>query len=416
MKSDKWIIILLFIYIYVPPFFSFSMAMLLSVCSIAYFIVNYKQIKRHININGILKWLLLLILLLGYSQISYIVNGGNLHDIIKNYSNMVYIISYTFLGAIMLCDLFWKRNFDHKRIWKSIIIAGIIQAFLSVLAYTFSDIQTILCELLSNIMDYETISYWRNYRLYGLSGSLTYGMPIVQAIIGGMALVYAKKYNFRYYFSVPFLWMSGLINARISMIIIALEIVIFFFYCIKNKVKFKLKKNTVVIFAVISILLIGTLLYIFNSNSINFNRITDPILEIWSLIHGKIEYRSEGYLAYLFRDEKAFYIPNGWQILFGGGVGNNRSDIGYIYDLWLGGLIYCFITYFIYLILIKRIYGYIKKRNRSESLIIMIFGITLFIVNIKGYVFSSMNDFINLFYLVLSSTILVNYEKDKERI
>src|SRR5699024_6579900 len=106
--------------------------------------------------------------------------------------------------------------------------------------------------------------------------------------------------------------------------------------------------------------------------------------EIIGFFSGNVE---EGYFSYLF-DENNYPLPD--NILFGEG---NRalkgisisSDIGYINDLWLGGLIYLVIMYS--LTLYNTIILYKNKYNNFYSFFAVFYLTTVIFINFKGVAF-----------------------------
>ena len=408
------IILLVFIYLYVPPFFAISMGILGSLFFILYILLNLKYIEENLSIKSILMATFGIISLLLYAVSAYLREYQSFENVISAYAGNIYLITYTLCGAVVVCDIFAKNDYSVKEIWATIIYVGVIQGILGLAAYLFDPIQSILCEFLKNVMDADAIAWWRDYRLYGLSCSMTFSMPIMQSIIGGMALIYAKQYNKKYLFCVPILWGSALINARITLVIVFIELCVIFVYCLRYRYGLKIKRNVLLLITigVIAVVLGGCFII---SNREYFSRITDPIVEVLGLLGGEVIFKTNGYLAYFFVNENAFVIPQNENILWGGGIWNNVSDIGYLYDLWIGGIVYSCMIYMFYLLLFMRWYKKLNKHSTLESLITIMSGIVLFVVNVKGHIFSGMSEFINLCYLLIGVSIFIK-ESDNRRI
>ena len=287
-----------------------------------------------------------------------------------------------------------------------------MQGILSFVAFVFNPVQLFLCELLKNIMAADAVEYWKNYRLYGLSCSLSYGMPIAQSLIGGMALIYAKKYNNKYFFFVPILWGSAIINARVTMVVVIIELFLIFFAHLRYKPSFKIKRESIFIFLFLLFIILIVLSDIVRKG-VNLSRITDPIIEFLALLQGKRVFKTEGYFAYLFFDPKAFAFPAKEKMLLGGGIWNSVSDIGYIHNLWVGGIVYSLLLYLFYFGLLKRWYRELKNSGEINRIIPIMFGVVLFIVNIKGDAFGSISEFINLFYLMLGISLFIRKKENQ---
>ncbi len=400
-------VLLVFIYIFAPPLLPIGTSIIMGGAFIIYFACNYYRIHNNLFGKQIFIVYFIFIIFVAWAILSYIYIYGNLENILPFLVNYVYLLFYSILGAVVICDLIVKFKFQQDKIWKYLIYVGCIQGILAILALVNVHVQDFCCILLENIMSKEMIDYWRNYRLYGLACSLTYTMPIVQALLGGLAILYAKKYNEKFYFFVPLLWGSAIINARVAMVVIAIEILTIIFTNVKKKDEYKLiKKST---FCITMFLMMGILVLILIAvrRGVSFARITDPILEIISLLKGNVVFRTEGYLAYFFYDPKTFVIPTGKEFLWGGGIWNNTSDIGYLHNLWIGGIFYCIFLYGTYIIYLKKMYKSLKRTKSDFYSIIIMLGISMFIVNIKGDIFGGMNEVQNLFFLVLGIILFI---------
>lgn len=407
------LVFLVFIYIFVPPFLHVSTCILGCIFFHFYILINHKRIACNLNVKNVLVVTVGIMVLLLYVIVSYVIVYGSFENIVSAYVSYIYILLFSLSGAITICDICVKYAYTDKEIGDCIIYAGVVQGTLSFVAYIYDPIQTLLCELLKNIMAPDVIDWWRNYRLYGLSCSLTYGMPIAQSVIGGMALIFAHKYSRKYYILVPILWGSAIINARITMVVVMLELLLMCLVSVRRKPTFKVRQWSLLIFAFLVSVILTVVVYII-THSIDLSRIIDPILEIWGLLQGQYIHTSEGYFSYFFVDPKALFIPKNRNLLFGGGIWNNVSDVGYIYDLWSGGIIYSLLQYIFYLCLLSKWYKESKKRETKSCLFSVICGVTLFVANIKGHVFGNINEFINVFYLVLGVYVFIK-KSEKER-
>lgn len=395
------LVFLLFIYIYIPPFLRVGTSITGALFFGLYVLKNWKRIVKNLSVNRIFIVGCGIGVLLFYAVLAYLRVYGSFEKIISAYASSFYIIIFSLMGTVVICDICSENDYSDKEVWECVIFAGTLQSVLSFAAFFCTPIQTLLCELLKNIMAADTINYWKDYRLYGLACGLTFGMPIAQSLIGGMALIYAKRYNTKYYILVLLLWGSALINGRVTMVVVAEELLLLCFASLKYKPRFKVKRQTLLIFMIFAIIsTLGILVVVVRG--VNLGRIVDPIKELWALLHGERLHTRNGYFVYFFADSKAFVLPSKENLLLGGGIWNNVSDIGYIYDLWVGGVIYSVMQYIFYFGITKKWYNACGK-----TIIPVFFGITLFVVNIKGNVFGGMNETLNLFYLMLGTSLFM---------
>lgn len=399
-------VIAIFIYIYIPPLFPHATivwgCMFLAIC-----LVNHRRTKKMVNIRMIIVWGSACGICL-WSILASARYGG-IVDSIKALSSEIYLLLFVPVAVAAILVMVQKYDFSRYEVWKMIIFAGIMQTIVSLFAYLFTPFQTVLCHFLQNIMSIEDISWWRNYRLYGLSCSLTFAMPVAQALIGGLCFLYAENYDSKFYWAVPFIWISGIINARVAIVVILIEILIWGFDRILG-CNGRIKKSLLLVVAVSSFILLG-LISLIMTGQLVIPRLTEPVLEILSVLKGTYKPRTHGYISYFFSNPRALKFPKGAQLFWGGGIFNNTSDVGYIMHLWLGGAIFSFCVYFFYFRLLKRwhkTFIYDKKMK----VVVWVFGLTLFTVNIKGDAFLFIGDFLNLFFLGIGIADLF-YMKDK---
>lgn len=404
------IIIIGFLYIYVPPLFPISTTVVLSVLFILYCFVNIGYMQSHINMKALLCTVWCYILMLGYLICVSIMSGRSILEAIMTQRTKIYILTYTISGMLCMLCMIKKGEYTKKQIWQIVITIGMAQAILAGIAYAFDPFQTVLCNMIKNIMPAEDVDYWRNWRLYGLSCSLTYGMPIVQAIIGGLACIYAKSYNAKYYLYALIIWATGIMNARVAIVVIAIEILAYLVSRLKYLPKGTVKKSTLAIFAGMFLGCIIGICAIFQK-SVDISRITDPFLEIFTLLKGNVEFKTNGYLAYLYLDPKALALPVENKLIFGAGITNDISDIGYIINLWAGGIIYSIVLYLFYLLLLVNWRRTLRHASYVNKYVPVIYGIVLFVVNIKGDAFGGISEFINLLYLLMGLSAYTNISK-----
>ena len=406
------IVLLLFIYLFVPPFLPIGTGILCSLFFVLYILANLKSIENHLFLKPILGIAFGITTLLLYAVFVYVRVYNSFENIVPAYMGYVYMISFTLCGTMVICDICAKNGYSAKEIWELIIYAGAVQGILGFGAYLIDPIQTVLCKFLENIMAADEIAWWRNFRLYGLASSLNFSMPVLQSIIGAMALIYAKQYNKKYLIFVPILWGSALINARITLVVVLIVLFVMVMHYLGFQHNLKIK-NTVLFFITMGVAGAVFAVCWLVINKVNLSRITDPIVEVLALLRGETVFKTNGYLAYFLADSVAFVMPENESLIWGGGIWNQVSDIGYIYDLWVGGIVYSLMMYLFYLVLFKKWYNGLKNQSAFERTLPIICCITLFVVNVKGNIFGGMSEFINLCYLLIGVSLFIKKNKNK---
>ena len=109
----------------------------------------------------------------------------------------------------------------------------------------------------------------------------------------------------------------------------------------------------------------------------------------------------EGTTKYLISDR--LFFPEGIGLLFGTGSrvfgnltqGVVSSDIGFVNDIFMGGIIYIFILYGAYYMLIA------SSISKKQNLLKIILVIALLVANWKGELFKNSTIIIGLFFILL---------------
>ena len=361
----KLFIYLLFFYIiYTPSTSSFilfdkniTIPIITLIMGLYYLICNrYKEFK----INKILFLFVILITISNcYYLFIYILNNNVLSvvdsRIIQNNLVLCYLVIISVIFSILK-----KSNYTKNDILNIVINLAVFQGLICALMVLIPNLHNIALSFYYKGAE-ENI-FISTSRIYGISSDYTYATPIYHAFIAGIA---------------------------------------FYKYCFKNKKFFKLIKGIsiciVVIFA--SILLLKSFL------PSTYNFIHLMAVDTINLVQND-EY--DGNYGIL---KNSMHFPKGDGLIFGegfrvfGSEGISRgyipSDIGYINDIHMGGIIYCIFLYGAFIYLIGRL---LKKSPIKIPLYI-----TLFIANFKGEAFHSSI----LAFLVIFLCLLEVYNEKK---
>lgn len=225
------------------------------------------------------------------------------------------------------------------------------------------------------------------YRLYGLSYSMLYGMPVINSLIGAYAVYYALKNKIIYLLMAGIILFSAIINARISIVPIAICFIYMIIILNKNRLTVKnICKTLVGVLAVVfGISLFGSAI---SRNAIMEDWLTRGFNDIVAILMRNDN--GSGYYTYYTSNTMWQLPPNALSVIFGTGnrvIRGNAfysSDIGYINDIWWGGIIYCLM---IYSFLVHELRVIAKNRINSELIFFDgLLLIVLLVVNIKGNV------------------------------
>ncbi|AMB97021.1 hypothetical protein [Aerococcus urinaeequi] len=398
-----------FILIYVPIIFGVNLLHALTIVAMIYLFLHLKKTLEILQIRDIFVLVTMIMSLIIYLFFVIRLNRVPLTSITPH----IYMLLEVIPVSIMIVLI--NRNQSDVKILNVILNVAIVQSLIAFASYLVPNLQQFLVRQLVNQGATEVYLRIADYRMYGFSNFLTFATPALQAIIAFLMMLKIKNKEYKYLLFLPFIIFSSLINARTSVVVLVIGLLMI--------VLFGLTKGLSKI-VVSSLLLTIILIFIF-SNNIQIAIVSDnPTIqwivtglnEIVSFLNGNVE---SGYFAYV-TSANQYQLPEGAGLLFGEGIrvmfGNSSnflSDIGYINDIWLGGLIY--------LVAISLIISFlfISGKNASSYLgkedikLTSIFLITILIVlNFKGFIFG-FNPVINTTLLLYINLIFEFYIKKK---
>lgn len=300
--------------------------------------------------------------------------------------------------AFYICLYYWKTQKNWSILLKDLLIVGNIQGIIALVAFLNPSIKSSLTTLMfANGVD--TInSYLLSVRFYGFATYLTSTTAIIQIVLGVIAIWMCFEKSYKYVIYVPLLFFSAIINARSTLVIggIGIGLIILWKVNLKNKRIIKEIFITIIIIIFCKNIVIPKL-HMLDS----WEWIQSGIDEIFSFFKGN----ESGYFEYL--NNKFFFPEKMSEFLFGTGHSvfraNVFSDVGYVNDVWMIGVILTAILYLSYLAVIVSKYG---KTIRTYRFIKIFLALTFIIYNIKGIVIGN-NEIVRLSILIAVSTFFV---------
>ncbi|MGY3765894.1 hypothetical protein ACWOAH_04980 [Vagococcus vulneris] len=220
-------------------------------------------------------------------------------------------------------------------------------------------------------------------RIYGISNDYTFFTPIFHGLMMGIALylcLFEKSYKFLIY--IPFLLITTLLNGRTGLFLgILLMIIVLVFY---SSLKIQNQLKSILILAIMVVLLSFTVWIVKIYNNETYLWFMGSIMDFRTyIIYGE----KTGNFSIL---SDMITLPKGIHLLFGSGYrvyreinGISNSDIGFINDLFMGGLMYCSILYGTYFLFIFR-YKNSSLASIKKILISTMLITTFVISNFKG--------------------------------
>ncbi len=402
LKTDRLLLVIIaFMMIYNPPIGPIKSLLVVFPIAGFYILLNYRYVKNNFHkiINQYLVWMLLFI----YIFVVALCND-NPPAFLQSF---IYVLASVIPASIMITCMIDKKGYDLHYYIDTILYAGLIQCVLSIAAFFNRGIKDVLLRLMisGGLFQNDTYSaYMVNLRLFGFSTGLTFGMPSVQAFLAIIALYMAinNKRSVKYYIMIPLFAFSGIINARSSLIIIGIGVIaIALSLSAGNTVK---KIARILGIIVLAVVLINVGLSILRTLSPTTHTwIEEGIAQISMFFRGDT---TSGYFSYV-GDDSRWDLPSGLNLIFGYGIRvlnrnklNILTDIGYINDIYFGGLIYAVI---LYTLMIKYVMSLNKYRFSNGStlnkFLYISFMASFIVLNVKGYVFD-LNNFFVLFVMI----------------
>lgn len=417
-----FLILFVFMILYYPPFFSVNGMKLVGIVAWVLLIKNISGLSRNIRASEVIK-----VLFFSVCCITYILLIGVIYnnEFIPSIAGFIYLIMAFFPATIFVAYRAIQLKYDIYDFATLVLQAAMLQSILSLIAMLVPSIKKLFIESLISGGTFQESTYTAEiiFRLFGYSAGMTYAMPIVQAFLGSVSLYLAFEKNIKFFLFVPFLLVSAFVNSRTSAVVAGLCIMVVLFFQLR-------KISRKFLFNVFFIIMASMGIVSFLSK---FIELAYPETYMWiatgydELIRFSEGDSSSGYFFYML-DYNNWRLPNDEEFIFGTGTrimsSNNRynlnSDIGYVNDIWLMGIVVSFLWYIFW---IERIIS-IKNNTflhactarEMGSYLCIAFFLTFFVVNVKGYIFD-MNNFTALFLLFLSYCSLfksTNYTTGKK--
>ena len=390
MKIFKYITLILCLYIYVYNpifrFLGFGSVKLLLVFSFAYLIVSgfFPRLFKIFKIEIILTFALVT-----YS-VSIILLGENTFSI--PYVHIVWFLESFFIPAFII--LLFKNDIEMLS-WETLMVhVGFLASMITLFLIFNPEINSFVRDsVIIDTLDTVSETIW-DFRGFSIAESSSFGYGVVQGLILAICLFQAKK-NVAFYIPIIFLFVSIIFNARTGITPVAISILLLI-------INGELKMKTILVTLFVG--LIGFFLiqhsFFAENNEASLKWGLSIFLDTQKFLEG-----SDTSSNYTILFEEMFFLPSGfWELIFGNGKrvfgsSGQSSDIGYIIQIFRGGLVYLLIMMLFLIFMLSRI-----LKSSDNKLFSILFFLTIILVNIKGDAFFNSTSFSRLFgfFYVLS--------------
>ncbi len=419
--QNLFFLLILFLYIYSPPLSIISPGILLFVVSlIGLFVFFWKYTYKIIRY----RWIALTFAFFVVNLLVAFLTDNS----INNFSKISFSQTNTYQQILILVEVFpvalflsfygiKKLKYSLIKLMSSLVKIAFLQSIVCLLMLLLPSLRYyILTSILRyNPEDKIFESYLYSVRSFGISDDYLFSLPIFQGIaVVCLLLLWLSKFSKYSYlhlmFILPFLLLSIALNARIGYVAILVFLFFNTFHVLKNsgsiimsQLSTLIKKTFTISLLLIALYLLYQLFMFSNLGTTITKNYTDidkilkwnsEIVEDTQLIlEGNSEIDKAGNYSNLLREHVHF--PSKFEeILFGKSLyvfsqkySSKASDIGYIQNIYYGGLIYCFILYIPFILLA---YVAFKKHNEKDIKVFLLsIFITIIIAHMKGNIFSS---------------------------
>lgn len=385
--------IMFFLIIFNPPFLpQFSFTIIFTMIAIIYCMIRYAETIRMIKGTYTRKWIRQFVFFYLYyfliSLFSYFTYSFYDNPLVYFVGSIVDIVSLFFI-SVFLCLVVFRRKEGFDSLIKYIINAGVIESFFGIFAFISPEIKNFLNGItIANSRSDKIVHAvgTATFRNYGIASTLFDSFGFGMSIMALLALYKALEGEKKYFASFVMIAFAASINARTSMVLIAVGAGIIILGKKAKTFKAAIGKFSVVLFAFIAVCIISNYL---NQGGENAQWLSTGIDEIRSLIVGK---QTTGTFAVLFRE---IYFPEDTiQIIFGVGLTPAQAisktvDMGYDQNLWMFGIIGSLMLYYFYLKPIKIWYKTLKTEKILAVAICIVLFAFLIKINLFGYGISS---------------------------
>lgn len=292
------------------------------------------------------------------------------------------------IGHIILLNFFLNKiGYDSYNKMYFLIKLAFLQGIISIFMLMIPEFK----ELANNLyfLNREENLFISSSRIYGISGDYTFFTPIYNTIIALIATVdYLIKSKKTIYF-IPFILLTVSLNSRfgIFMYILIVMVLISYYFFKLYRIK-RLIKNLIFI----PILATFVILVIYFYSNETFAFFLSGINVVEELIFNR---QLERHLYYLF--DSMLFFPRIENIFFGLGhrvfgktglfYGYPSSDIGYVNDIFLGGIVYFILIIFVLARYLSNIIGNNMIDSSYRMSIFIVLVMSFILANYKGEIF-----------------------------
>lgn len=330
--------------------------------------------------------------------------------VVQNLIPIFYLI-----GAVTIFYELDRQGYSKKQKYKFIINVAMIQGIIALCMLVFPSLKEIAFNIF--YQNREINQYISQSRLYGIcNGDYTYSLQIMHSILALFCLFYAYYYkDKKSLISFILILLVTFLNGRFGLVIFIIGFVLFILN-VMLKTMNPLKIFQIILLSIV-VFIMGYYVII-NYVPNTYKLIIHAINDITSFLQTGNSTTEMYDLVSSFRFPEGLYliIGMGYRVFGGSGkmfnANERSSDIGFVNDAYMGGLIYMMLLYSGYLYIIRKIDTLAKKKS-FEKIMTKVLLVSMILANIKGEVFRS--QILTTVFIMLIVFMLFEGEKENEK-
>lgn len=394
--KQLWFVLYIFAVVFCPPILPRFDLILIAISAVLLF---WKYRGKSIEImqkSGMLFWVGALIVLACYTiAIPLLMSAFVYNDIVQlsNYTSAcnrlgLLTLSLLICGSYLILEL--KRNgFGVEDFLKFTFWAGAVESAFSIMALLFPQVKrTLLMIMYLNTGNELYANTWYvTTRAYGFASTMVDLFGLGVSIIASVCFVYGIFKNKKYVLLSIFLIIPAVLNARTGLVLYGVCVIaVLLFLAVRGNLK------KLIVGLIVATIAVSGFQFLLNSDLLDDSTkgwITSGLDSFFSLFEtGEATSDSMGVL---FQDAW-WELPEGIRVIIGTGHsryqadGYAHTDVGYVNEIWMFGVIGAI---FLYCVIIKIIYRNVFNYNNNMALCIsMVLLCQYFAFNVKGMVLS----------------------------
>lgn len=333
-------------------------------------------------------------LILGYTALISFLHSGANTAIPYNY--LIFIVDCLIVPIAITA--FFKKSLDIQDIDNKLIVTGLIAAVISVFLVVNPEVNTYIRDniILDELDTADSVGYLKYIRGFTIAESSTFGYGVIQGLVFSLIL-HQRKVNYYYLVGLLPIVVSIMFNARVGFMVILIGGLMSV-----KRIRISVVATALVIYFFASVYFVKSEFYADNEASIEWA--LSFFTESLEFLTGDTSGNTTDKTTYDALNTSFFFPESLTGLVFGEaritmGYG---SDVGYINQIFSGGLVLLVLLLLFLAFLAYRFYSI-----HGSMYLLIIFFVSLLVVNFKGpALFTSLSFFrlIMLYYILVVTT------------